>query len=100
LTASPIAVPSSGTSPAMKPWMSETERMPSFPCSAFMRSTKERIGSRLVGNTSIMRQSKVEMTGLISPRAASLWPAGSRQTASVVRNGSTRTPAWACGLYT
>ena len=44
--------------------------MPSLPCSALMRSTKERIGSRLVGRTAIMRQSKVEMTGFTSPRSA------------------------------
>ena len=63
-------MPTSATSAAMKPWMTETDSTPSLPCSALMRSTKERIGSRLVGSTWIMRQSKVEMTGLISPRAA------------------------------
>ncbi len=63
-------MPISGTSAAMKPWISEIDSTPSWPCSALMRSTKERIGSRLVGSTSIMRQSKVEITGLISPRAA------------------------------
>ena len=65
-----ICVPISGTSAAMKPWITEIDRTPSLPSSALIRSTKERIGSRLVGSTSIIRQSKVEMTGLISPRGA------------------------------
>ena len=53
----------------MKPWISETDRTPSRPCMARRRSTKPRIGSRLVGNTSIIRQSKAAMTGRISPRS-------------------------------
>ena len=41
-------VPISGTSPAMNPWIKEIDNILSRPSSAFIRSTKPRIGSRLV----------------------------------------------------
>ena len=62
-TIASICVPISGTSAAMKPWISDSERTPSRPCMARRRSTKPRIGSRLVGKTSIIRQSKAAMAG-------------------------------------
>ena len=67
----------------------ETDSTPSLPCSALIRSTKERIGSRLVGKTSIIRQSKVDITGRISPRvarSASSTTCSARSTKSVCGN--------------
>lgn len=60
--------PRSALSPAMKPWISETDSAWPVASSASIRSTKPRIGSRLVGSTSIMRQSNASMVGVISPR--------------------------------
>ncbi|MNE28619.1 hypothetical protein D3C80_1220650 [compost metagenome] len=84
--------------------------MPSLPSIACMRSTKERIGSRLVGKMVIIRQSKVEMTGLIFPRSAwsassttcsprcskSVW-GNSRKAAMMFRLATRNAVRWLCG---
>ena len=63
-----VLVPISGTSPAIKPWITDRESTSlSVASIRFRRSTKLRIGSRDVGKISIMRQSNTLITGLIRP---------------------------------
>ena len=63
-----IFVPISGTSPAMKPWITDSDSTSASSRSiACIRSTKPRIGSREVGKTSIIRQSKTDITGRTRP---------------------------------
>ena len=61
--------PRSGTSPAINPWMNDTDRISPVPSISLARSIKDRIGSRDVGNTSIIWQSNTALVGMISPRS-------------------------------
>ena len=52
-----VRVPTSSTSAKEKPWLSETERMPSLPSRLFIRTTYSLIGGTEVRYCAIMRQS-------------------------------------------
>ena len=73
----------------MKPWIAESDRtFGSSRSIASIRSTNPRIGSREVGKTSIIRQSKTDITGRTLPSSVS---------AAIRQRSSARSTKSVCG---